>query len=173
MFLAAVAAGTHPRRTDRRSHRPQAGDLGIDPRRAAVLAAAAARQPVLDRRARRSSIGLILVVRVLRDRGLRAGAGPGPRRADLGRVLRLRLRHGWHRRRGARPARRSDRHRRRLRRCVRSCRRSGCWRRSCRTSTTRSFAQTFIRFARSLIRSTKRGPREPPAVRRELRRGRS
>ena len=40
-----------PRRPDWRSHRPQAGHLGLDPRRASVLAAAAARQSVLDRRA--------------------------------------------------------------------------------------------------------------------------
>ena len=43
-----------PRRPDRRSHRPQVRDLGLDPRRAAVHAAAAAREPVLDDDADRS-----------------------------------------------------------------------------------------------------------------------
>ncbi len=41
------------RRADRRQDRPQVGDLGVDPRRGTVHAAAAVRQPVLDRRAQR------------------------------------------------------------------------------------------------------------------------
>ena len=36
------------RRADRRPHRPQVRDLGLDPRRAAVHAGAAVREPVLD-----------------------------------------------------------------------------------------------------------------------------
>ena len=48
--------GRHdPRRTDRRSDRTQVRHLGIDPRRAAVHARAAVREPVLDGRAERRS----------------------------------------------------------------------------------------------------------------------
>ena len=43
--------GNDSRRPDRRSHRAEVGDLGIDPRRLSVHVRAAARQPVLDRRA--------------------------------------------------------------------------------------------------------------------------
>ena len=124
-----------PRRPDWRSNRPQAGHLGLDPRRAPVLTAAAARQSLLDRGARRrdwADSG----VRLLGDCRLRAGAHAGPGRADLWRVLRLRLRHGRHGCRRSRRARRPHRHRGRLRAFARFCRRSACWRRSCQTSIT-------------------------------------
>ena len=101
------------RRADRRPHRPQARDLGVDPRRRAVHAAAAVCRPVLDERA----VGrhrLRHRVRVLGDPRLRAGARAGQGRDDLGPVLRLRVRHGRRRRGGARAARRHARHRRRL-----------------------------------------------------------
>ena len=52
--------GNDSRRTDRRSHRAEVGDLGIDPRRLPVHLRAAVRQPVLDRRPERWLIGLIL-----------------------------------------------------------------------------------------------------------------
>jgi FSR family fosmidomycin resistance protein-like MFS transporter len=51
LFLAAVAVGTSCRRPDRRPHRPQARDLGLDPGRGAVHAGPALCGPVLDRRA--------------------------------------------------------------------------------------------------------------------------
>ena len=49
VFLAAVAVGGMHRRSARRPDRPQIRDLGVDPRRAAVHAAAAVCEPVLDR----------------------------------------------------------------------------------------------------------------------------
>ena len=59
VFLVGIVAGTLARRRDRRQGRPQPGDLVLDPRRAAVRADAALRQPVLDRRARRHG-GMIM-----------------------------------------------------------------------------------------------------------------
>ena len=104
VHLPGGRRGRHdPRRPDRRPHRPQARDLGLDPRRAAVHAAAAARQPVLDR-ACSPSDRPDPVVGLLGDRRLRAGARARPGRHDLGPVLRLRVRHGRPRRGGARRA---------------------------------------------------------------------
>ena len=51
VFLGGGGRRHVPRRADRRPHRAQGGHLGVDPRRAAVHACAAAREPVLDRRA--------------------------------------------------------------------------------------------------------------------------
>ena len=74
--------------------------LVLDPRRAAVHAGAAVRQPVLDR-VLVVIIGLIMA-RPFGDRRLRAGAGAGSGRHDRRHLLRVRLRHRRHRRRGAR-----------------------------------------------------------------------
>ena len=79
------------RRPGRRPLRPQIRDLGLDPRRAAVHARAALRQPRLDGRARRRH-RLHPRLGLLGDHRLCAGAGARPRRPRLRPVLRLRLR---------------------------------------------------------------------------------
>ena len=64
------------RRAGRRPHRPQVRDLGVDPRRAAVHAGAALREPALDggaERRHRAGAG----VGVLGHRGVRAGTRAG------------------------------------------------------------------------------------------------
>ena len=80
VFLGAVGGRHDSRRADRRSHRPEVRDLGIDPRRLSVHLRAAVRQPVLDRHPDGGDrpdprVG------VLGDPGLRAGARAGTGRA--------------------------------------------------------------------------------------------
>jgi FSR family fosmidomycin resistance protein-like MFS transporter len=103
MFLGAVAVGTLIGGPigDRIGRKPI---LWIfDPGRAAAQPGVAVRQPVLDRRPRgadRLDPGLGLSG----DRRLRPGVPAGPGRHDRRPVLRLRLRHGRHRRRSDRLA---------------------------------------------------------------------
>ena len=109
VFLGAVAAGTILGGPGRRSLRAQVRDLGINPWRAAVLGRAALREPCDDRDPERGHrpdprLGL------LGHPGLRAGAGAGQRRHDLGAVLRPGLRHRRPRRGRARRARRRHQH---------------------------------------------------------------
>ena len=71
-------------------------------------------------------IGMIMASAFPGDPGLRAGTGAGPGRACRRHLLRLRLRHGRHRRRGAGRARRCHRHRVRSTASAPICRSSGC-----------------------------------------------
>ena len=125
-------SGTLRRRAGRRPDRPQGGDLGLDPRRPAVHAGAALRQPLLDGGADgghrpRHRLGL------LGDHRLRPGAGAGAGRHGRRAVLRLRLRHGG----SARPllgVLADGRASASSTRSARSCRCSGFSRSSCRRS---------------------------------------
>ena len=93
IFLAAVAVGTFLGGPLGDRYRAQICDLGVDPRRAAVHVAAAARQPFLDRSAEcdhrhGARFGFP------RDRGLWPGTGARQSRMISGPVLRFRFRHG-------------------------------------------------------------------------------
>ena len=106
LFLGASAAGILLGGAVRRPLRAEDRDLVLDPRRAAVHAGAALRQPVLDECAGHPHRPHHLVG-LLGDRRHGAGTRARPRRPDRRHLLRLRLRHG-------RPGCRRARHRRRL-----------------------------------------------------------
>ena len=93
VFLASVAAGHVPGRSDRRPYRREIRHLGLDPWRSAVHPAAAASWP------RRHSDRLDCdrahhLLGLLGDRGLCAGADAGQRRRGRGPLLRPVVRPG-------------------------------------------------------------------------------